>query len=268
MKENEYKLIAHRLGYKMTQSKENSLDSLKEIFKNEEFLNICNGFELDINFTKDNIPVVMHDKKLKNKMKIKKLYYKELHDIDTLESILVFLLNNKVKLGDKKIKIETKSCLWRSRKNIKVFINLLNKYSSLNKNIIHLSSHPINLIISKNYNTCIETDILCYFKSIYYIYNFLFKNDYVSLRMSFKDKLDNENMISYMVNYITKGSVSNKIIYSSNKNYKNINIFLINNTTQLNEFHNKYGKYVKNKDIYITTSYPNNIKNRLNLIAF
>ena len=56
------KLIAHRLGYQMTDYPENSLEVLKVIFKNKELLNACDGFEFDICFTKDHIPVVIHDK--------------------------------------------------------------------------------------------------------------------------------------------------------------------------------------------------------------
>ena len=56
------KLIAHRLGYQMTQYSENSLEVLKSIFENKELLNACDGFEFDICFTKDCIPVVIHDK--------------------------------------------------------------------------------------------------------------------------------------------------------------------------------------------------------------
>ena len=56
------KLIAHRLGYQMTQYPENSLEVLKSIFESKELLNACDGFEFDICFTKDHIPVVIHDK--------------------------------------------------------------------------------------------------------------------------------------------------------------------------------------------------------------
>ena len=56
------KLVAHRLGYGMTDYPENSLEALKEIFAKSELLNSCDGFEFDICFTKDNIPVVIHDK--------------------------------------------------------------------------------------------------------------------------------------------------------------------------------------------------------------
>jgi len=56
------KLVAHRLGYQMTPYPENSLEVVKYIFENKELLDVCYGFEFDICFTKDHIPVVIHDK--------------------------------------------------------------------------------------------------------------------------------------------------------------------------------------------------------------
>lgn len=56
------KLIAHRLGYQMTPYPENSLEVLQTIFENQEMLDACSGFEFDICFTKDHVPVVIHDK--------------------------------------------------------------------------------------------------------------------------------------------------------------------------------------------------------------
>ena len=55
-------LVAHRLGYAMTNFPENSIMVLETIFNDKKLLNSCNGFEFDICFTKDNIPVVIHDK--------------------------------------------------------------------------------------------------------------------------------------------------------------------------------------------------------------
>lgn len=42
------KLIAHRLGFIMTKYPENSLDAIKDIFKNQTLLNCCDGFKFDI----------------------------------------------------------------------------------------------------------------------------------------------------------------------------------------------------------------------------
>ena len=56
------KMVAHRLGYQMTDYPENSLDVIKTIFASKELLDACYGFEFDICFTKDHIPVVIHDK--------------------------------------------------------------------------------------------------------------------------------------------------------------------------------------------------------------
>jgi len=59
---NKLKTIAHRLGYSMTNYPENSIEVLETIFNDENLLASCNGFEFDICFTKDNVPVVIHDK--------------------------------------------------------------------------------------------------------------------------------------------------------------------------------------------------------------
>ena len=80
------KLIAHRLGYQMTKHPENSLEVLNTIFENKELLDNCYGFEFDICFTKDHIPVVIHDKYIDdicdNTGLIKEYTYEELRKIN------------------------------------------------------------------------------------------------------------------------------------------------------------------------------------------
>ena len=55
---NNISLIAHRLGYKMTMFPENSIAAINEIFSQKHLLDSCSGFEFDICFTKDNIPII------------------------------------------------------------------------------------------------------------------------------------------------------------------------------------------------------------------
>lgn len=59
---NNVKIIAHRLGYQMTKYPENSIGVLEAIFQDKKLLDSCDGFEFDVCFTKDRIPVVLHDK--------------------------------------------------------------------------------------------------------------------------------------------------------------------------------------------------------------
>ena len=158
------KIVAHRLGYKMTNYPENSIDVLYAIFNNEGMLNSCDGFEFDICFTKDHIPVVIHDKYIDDISdgnglikeyfleELKKFnfgYRKSLNDnsskdykIVTLEEVLDFFTNNKELLGNKIIKIETKDILNSNNKNLVVLADIFDKYTDIRSNIIHLSYYP------------------------------------------------------------------------------------------------------------------------------
>ena len=187
------KLIAHRLGYQMTDYPENSLEVLKVIFKNKELLNACDGFEFDICFTKDHIPVVIHDKyvddisdsyglikdysleelrkinfKFRKSLKINKFVS---YKIVTLEEVLCFFEKNSLLLNNKVIKIETKDYFFSSRKNfstkdLKVFADLINRFPKLSHNIVHLSFWPLNLLlfrkiqVKRNYMIT-KNDLLC-----------------------------------------------------------------------------------------------------------
>ena len=182
------KIMAHRLGYKMTNYPENSINVLYEIFNNENMLNACDGFEFDICFTKDHIPVVIHDKyiddisngygliKKYTLNELKKFnfgYRKSLNDNDskdykiiTLEEVLDFFKHNIYLLGDKIIKIETKDILNSNNKNLFILANIFDKYIDIGSNIIHLSYYPQNLINLKNIQkskgyVLTKSDLLC-----------------------------------------------------------------------------------------------------------
>lgn len=289
-----FKLIAHRLGYLMTDYPENSLDAIKTIFNTKELLNSCDGFEFDICFTKDNIPIVIHDKyiddisnntgyvKKYNLKELKQFKYsfrkslKETNDyyfnILTLEEILEYFKNNQKLLGNKIIKIETKEANKFNKKNLINLSKILNKYSSLKNNIVHLSYWPQNLIrlkkIQKKYNY-IETknDLLCDYKFVL-LYSLSNKIDNISLRLKTldfpkKDKNNTKrvNRKIFIDKFLMRFSniINEKTIKKIINKYSSIGIFVLNTK---NDFDNLFSKVnidflekIKDK-VYITTDNP------------
>ena len=138
--------IAHRGMFDNIKIPENSIASFKKALKYKY------SIELDIQLTKDNIPIVFHDNNLKRMTGIDKLIkdtnYNELKDlkllntnehIPTLDEVLN-LVNNKVLLV-----IEIKAI-----KNIKTITNILkNKLSNYN-NYVLKSFNPIIVRYLKN----------------------------------------------------------------------------------------------------------------------
>jgi len=55
------KHITNRLGFLMNKYTENSMSNIISIFNNKEALNELNEIEFDIQFTSENIPIVIHD---------------------------------------------------------------------------------------------------------------------------------------------------------------------------------------------------------------
>jgi glycerophosphoryl diester phosphodiesterase len=80
-----YKLIAHRLGFLMEGYPENSIENVVSILENKDTLDSIDGIEFDIHFTKDNVPMVVHDFNLADIsdecIKVKKTNYEDLKDI-------------------------------------------------------------------------------------------------------------------------------------------------------------------------------------------
>ena len=210
------KLIAHRLGYQMTNYPENSIEVLNTIFKNKELLDSCYGFEFDICFTKDHIPVVIHDKYIDdicdNSGLIKDYTLEELRNIDfkfrksltdntnnttykivTLKEVLTLFENNIESLNDKVIKIETKDYIFTNKNNLnkkdlKIFAEILNEFPKLSQNIIHLSFWPLNLQIlkriqKKNNYELTKNDLLCDYNIIVFLTKFMPYLDNISLRI-------------------------------------------------------------------------------------
>lgn len=227
------RLIAHRLGYQMTDYPENSIEVLREIFGNEELLNACDGFEFDICFTKEHVPVVIHDKyiddisdsfglvagytleelrrlnfKFRKSLKSDKNFIT--YKIMTLEELLTFFEDNIVLLKNKVIKIETKDYIFTnknnfSRKNLLAFAEVINKFPNLSKNIVHLSFWPLNLCFLKkiqreNKFKVIKSDFLCDYSILVFLTRFMPCLDNISLRIKTNRLVKSDRQNSKMVN--------------------------------------------------------------------
>lgn len=297
---NNLKYISHRLGYLMTNYPENSLEALNEIFKNKEMLNSCSGFEFDICFTKDHIPVVIHDKyiddisdstglicsytieELKNKkfnfrkslMNNKNFEFK----IVTLTEIFSFFSSNEQLLGDKIIKIETKNFVLFNKKNIKILAEIINNFPNLYNNIIHLSFYPTNLIAlknieeSKNYHI-IKSDLLCDYKQMVWLAKHLSKIDLVSLRIktNFYPKTNSNN--SKRVNkkiFLDRlfmkfsNAINDEVIKYAIEKYGRVGVYVLNDENDIKEFCSKINNktFIDYYDkIYFTTDNPLYLKN-------
>ena len=192
---SEFRFIAHRLGFHMTQFPENSLANLEIIFNDPELLKVSDGFEFDICFTKDNVPVVIHDRMIDDVSdgtgRVKRLGFNDIakhrygyrkstynsevtwdsnqtYDLNKLTCFLDFFNNNKNLLKEKQIKIETKQRN-TSFANLKELNKILENYPLLHDNIVHLSFWPANLwklkqIQRKNNSPITFAEILIDFK--------------------------------------------------------------------------------------------------------
>lgn len=268
---NKLKLIAHRLGFLMTNYPENSLEVLETIFKNKEMLDACSGFEFDICFTKDHIPVVIHDKYIddisENIGLVKSYNIDELKKINfgfrkslvnnstfnfkivTLEEILEFFSYNYGLLKDKKIKIETKEAIIFNKHNIKVLANIINKFPDLSNNVIHLSFYPTNLIslkkIQKKNNYYVtKSDMLCDYKLLVMISKIIKSIDYISLRIKTQKfpKISNQNSKRvnkkiYLDNLFMKFSnaIDEKTLKYAIDRYGSVGLYVLNDENDIKE---------------------------------
>lgn len=295
------KLIAHRLGYEMTKYPENSLEVLQAIFENKELLNACYGFEFDICFTKDHIPVVIHDKyidditdnfglikdyNLEELRKMSFKFRKSLENADnsisykiiTLEEILTFFQNNIMLLGNKIIKIETKDYIFGEKnnfdmKNLKIFADIINKFSKLSQNIVHLSFSPLNLLFLKNIQKKYDyeitrNDLLCDYNALVFFTRFMPYLDNISLRIKTRKlpKID-ENYPKRVNNKIRSdlfwgnfvGALKEENLkYAINK-YGTVGLYTLNGNDEIDEICKHIGEefFSRNSEkIIITTNSP------------
>lgn len=293
------KLIAHRLGYQMTNYPENSMEVLNEIFKNTELLDACSGFEFDICFTKDHIPVVIHDKYIDDisdgRGLVKSHTMKELEKFNfnfrkslnkrnsyyfkivKLERILDFFIQNKKTLKKKIIKIETKDTVYLKCQNMRILADILNNYSEIGNNIVHLSYYPQNLIAlkriqyKKNY-AITKSDLLCDYKIMVNISRFIGTIDSISVRIKTSNfpgtnhnnsKRVNRKLVQDSFFMKFSNALSEKTLSYAIKKYGSIGIYVLNGKDEILEFCKRisYKFFLQNyTKINFTTNNPVYIK--------
>lgn len=288
------KLIAHRLGFIMTKYPENSLDAIKDIFKNQTLLNCCDGFEFDICFTKDNIPILVHDKYIDDitdnvgyvrnfslselkKMNFtfrKTLYRSEkksyTYTILTLDDALEFFKQNIELLKDKIIKIETKEAYKISKKNMFSLAQIINKFPELQNNLIHLSYWPQNLRtlkrVQKKYDFLeIQNDLLCDYKIMVYVAKIMKSIDNISLRIKTSSLPNKNEHNTKRVNrkiFVDKlfmslsNTIDEKLINNIIKKYGSVGLFVLNDVNEMNILCKKlsYSFLKNNKENIVITT--------------
>ncbi len=302
---NNLNLIAHRLGFMMTDYPENSLEVLETIFKNEDMLNSCSGFEFDICFTKDHIPVVIHDKYIDDISdsvgfirsytidELKKISFgfrKSLgmksvfkFKIVTLDEILSFFSSNKKALMNKIIKIESKDFTLFNLLNIKILAEVINKYPKLANNLVHLSFYPNNLIalkrVQKNKKYSLtKSDLLCDYKVMLRLSKFIRSIDLVSLRIKTTDFPQINNMNTKRVNkkiafdtFVMRFSnvIDEKTLKHAIEKYGSVGIYVLNDDRDIKEFCKKISNdfFEKYYDkIFFTTDSPLSLKGKNNQV--
>ncbi len=273
---NNVKIIAHRLGYQMTKYPENSIGVLETIFQDEKLLDSCDGFEFDVCFTKDRIPVVLHDKFIDDvsdgnglisnytlaELKLLNFSFRKSHNLETndiiykimsLDDLLKFFLKNKKLLKDKEIKIETKDYLFTRKNtfNIKNFIilaEIINKYPSLN--ITHLSYWPLNLIALKyvqNKRHCkiTKADYLCDLGLSFWFSRFMPFLGRVSLRIRDNNLLaiskSNSKLVNKKIKFDNYWMKKSKVINEKNIKYcilkfGSVGFYTLNKIKDIEEF--------------------------------
>lgn len=242
------KIIAHRGGYKESNTKENSKESIQYALTK----NYIDGIEFDIRITKDNEIILIHDYSIKYQNKryiVSKTNFKKLSDI--------YLKKFKVKLN----KLE--EILYIIPKNKIIFLEIKNyyiknyyKYLELIYNIIKKYPTKKIIIISFFYR------YLKYFKSKGYDTNLLLNNKskLFEINASFKLYLNlNINIIS-----LDKKMINNRISKSIIKNNKILGIYTIFKAKELNYILNKIDRKIISKNkIFITTTNPKDIYERI-----
>lgn len=288
------KMIAHRLGYQMTKYPENSIEALDEIFKNKKLLNTCDGFEFDICFTKDLVPIVVHDKyvdDISNETGLFKNYtYEEISNfkfsfrksiaskdnfnfnfkIITLDEILSFFNQNSSLLDNKTIRIETKDYLFKDNGGFKIIADIINKYPKINKNIIHISFFPFNLKIlkyiqlRKNYDI-IKTDLLCDYSILVFLAKYLKYIDFISLRIKSDNlpkcnksysKRMNKKIRSDLLGMKFTNVIREKVLLTCINKYGSVNLFTLSDNSEINNIINNISEdfFLKYKDKIIITT--------------
>lgn len=246
-------LIAHRGGYKESNCRENSKEAIKYAVAKD----YIDGVEFDVRVTKDNKIILFHDANLKynnKKYKINNYTYDELNSIyeqlyqqklNTLEEILPLIPKQKW------IFLEIKDMVSNENKNpLDLVYNTIKKYPSKKICIISFIYQYLKYFKAKDYPTCLLMSK---------------KLRFLSLKAVLVSYLSSKvNMIS--LNKINiKKNISHRIL----KNNKLLGIYTIDDADEINSLYQKLGQNIIKKyqnEIYITTTNPKNIYERIKLL--
>jgi glycerophosphoryl diester phosphodiesterase len=231
-------IISHRGG--SLESKENSREAIIHSLNNDKL----SAIEVDINFTKDNVPVIIHDENLNRLFNLDiNIYETEYYQIETVVLNLQKLLQ--LVNGKKSLFLEIKGN--PNDQQIVILTNLLFNYIQNNINLSDLyngNNIPIFMLITFNYdllkklNKYFDKSMLGLITAnqfskidLYYLLdNKLFTNIIISNEVANKDNLIqlnkyDLNVFIYGINYI------NSLNKFSNDCFKNIKGFITDSPT-------------------------------------
>lgn len=242
-------LIAHRGGYKESNTRQNSIKAIKYAVSKD----YITGVEFDVRLTKDKKLVIIHDGNIKYKGKkylVKNLTYNQLNDmyldlyqekIDSLEEVLAVIPKQKL------IFLEIKNSS-DSSNILQLVYNVIKKYPSKKIFIISFVYEYLKYFKDKGYKTCLLISK---------------KERFANIKIYLK-LYTQINMIS--LNKIMLKKINNKMIL---KHHKLLGIYTIDDATEINDLCQVMGdKLIENfqDKIYITTTNPKIIYERLKLV--
>lgn len=250
---NQIKIIAHRGGYKESNTTENSKEAILYAISKK----YIDGIEFDIRVTKDKKIVLIHNASIKyhnkrykvshtNYQKLNEIYWKIYHThLVTLEEVLSFIPKEKL------IFLEVKS-IGRNleKENLELIEHTLRKYPSKKITLLSFLYQYLKYFSAKGYSTC----LLISRNSKFFELKTYFKI-YLTLHLS---------MIS-----IHKGMAHKRLVSKILKSNKELGIYTIEKSLEINHIFKNIGmemiKKYQNK-IYITTQNPKQIAERIQLL--
>jgi glycerophosphoryl diester phosphodiesterase len=235
-------IISHRGG--SLENKENSREAIINSLKNDKL----SAIEVDIHFTKDNVPVIIHDENLNRLFNLDiNIYEIEYYQIETVILNLQKLLQ--LVNGRKSLLLEIKGN--PNNQQIIILSNILFNYIQNNVGLLDLYNNiPIFMLISFNYDLLKKLNK--YFDKS--MLGFITANQFTQIDLFYL--LDN----NLFQNLIISNEVANKDYLEEIKKYKlNVFIYGINYINSLNKFSNNCLKNIKG---FITDS-PTSFTNKL-----
>lgn len=246
-------LIAHRGGYKESNTKENSKEAIKYAVSKD----YIDGVEFDVRVTKDDKIVLIHNASIKfdnKRYKVSNTSYEKLNDIylklyhtklNTLDEILYIIPKEKL------VFLEIKNIESRDeKKHLELIYHTLRKYPTKKIVVISFISRYLKYFSLKGYDTCFLLNI---------------KSRYLRFSMYFSLYLDFYLKIISMNKIMVQKKNCNKILKSN----KCLGIYTLNSAKDVDKIFKKIGIEVIRKyqdKIYITTNNPKEIYERIQLL--